>query len=57
VAALDAGKQVNVAFDDVRLGKGEHKLTATADSKTAVNESKEGNNQMAVTVGCKDESN
>ncbi len=52
---LDGGKELAVTFDDLRLGKGEHKLTATADAKKAVAESNEDNNELKVSAQCRDE--
>ncbi len=52
---LDAGKDLAVLFDDVKLKKGNHKLTATADPRNAVAESREDNNKLDVSVRCKDE--
>jgi subtilase family serine protease len=55
VAALDPGKELELRFDDVRLKKGERKLTATADAKKAIAESDEDNNELRATVRCQDE--
>jgi hypothetical protein len=52
VNGLDAGKEREVRFENVRLKKGEHTLTLTVDSKGAVAESDEDNNSRAVTVRC-----
>jgi hypothetical protein len=52
VKGLEAGKQREVRFEDVRLKKGEHKLTASVDPKDTVAESKADNNELTVTVGC-----
>jgi len=52
---LDAGKDLEVRFDDLRLNEGDHKLVATADSKNTVGESNEDNNKREVSVKCKDE--
>ena len=54
VPGLEAGKEREVRFDDVRLKEGERTLTAIADAKHAVAESKEGNNELYVTAKCKD---
>ena len=50
---LEAGQEREVKFDDVRLKKGEQKLTVTVDPKGAVAESNEDNNERQVTVRCK----
>ena len=55
VDGLDAGKEREVRFEDVKLTKGEHKLTVTADAKTAVTESSEENNELKVSVRCQDD--
>ncbi len=55
VPGLEAGEEREVRFDDLRLRKGERKLTATADAKGAVAESNEENNERKVTAGCKDD--
>jgi len=56
-AGLDAGKEVPVSFGGVRLKKGPHSLTATADATTGtgIAESNESNNSQTVTVSCKDD--
>ena len=55
VNGLEAGKERELRFEDVRLKKGEHQLTAAVDSKKAVSESNEENNELKVTVRCKDD--
>jgi hypothetical protein len=55
VAGLDAGKEREVKLEDVRLKKGERKLTAVVDAKNTVSESKEDNNELKVTARCKDD--
>jgi hypothetical protein len=55
VADLATGQEREVRFDDIRLKKGEHTLTALADGKGAVAESKEDNNEKKVTANCKDD--
>jgi hypothetical protein len=52
--SVDAGKELTVKVDDVRIGDGEHKLTATADVKNAIAESNEANNELRTTVRCRD---
>ena len=52
VDGLDAGKEREVKLDDVRLKKGAQKLIATADSKAAIAESNEENNERTVTAAC-----
>ena len=53
VTSLDAGKEREVRFDGVRLTRGDHTLTATADATKAVAESDEGNNDRAVSATCR----
>ena len=55
VSGLDAGKEQEVRFDDVRLRKGERTLTVATDAKNAVSESKEDNNERKVTATCKED--
>jgi hypothetical protein len=52
---VDGGKELTVKVDDVRIGDGEHKLTATADVKNAIAESNEANNELRTTVRCRDD--
>jgi hypothetical protein len=52
---LDAGKEHEVRFDDVRLTKGERTLLVIADAKGAIAESKEDNNELKVTARCQDD--
>ena len=54
VDGLEAGKEREVRFGDVRLKKGEHQLAATLDAKNTVAESGEDNNAKTVTAGCRD---
>jgi hypothetical protein len=55
VSALDAGKQQDVLFDDIPLKKGEHRIDATVDAKKALTETNEDNNELKVTVRCREE--
>jgi hypothetical protein len=55
VADLEGGQEREVRFDDVRLKQGERTLTAVADAKDALAESKEDNNELKVTARCKDD--
>lgn len=55
VATLGPGNELDVRFDDVRLKKGEHTLATTVDAKRTIDESTESNNELKVTVKCKDE--
>ena len=55
VNGLEAGKEREVKFGDVKLKKGEHDLTAIADAKGAIAEADEANNERAVTARCKDD--
>jgi hypothetical protein len=52
VDGLEAGKEREVKLNDVRLNKGEHALTATADAKGTVAEANEENNERKVTARC-----
>ena len=52
---LDAGKESQVTFRGVRLKKGTHTLTVTADATTVISESHEGNNALKVTASCRDD--
>ena len=54
VDGLEAGKEREIRFGDVRLKKGEHQLAAAADPKNTVAESDEADNDLAVTARCKD---
>lgn len=55
VPTLAAGAEREVKFDDVRLKKGDRVLTVAADAKKSVAESNEDNNELKVTVKCKDD--
>jgi hypothetical protein len=55
VAGLDAGQEDEVRIDDVRLKKGKRTLVATIDTKGAVAESKEDNNERTAAAECKDD--
>jgi len=55
VPGLDAGKEHEVRMDDLRLKKGKRALLATVDSKGAISESSENNNERPVTAECKDD--
>jgi hypothetical protein len=52
---VDASKELTVKVDDLRIPKGDHKLTATADASNAIAESNEANNEMKTMVRCKDD--
>ena len=51
---LDAGKEHEVRFADVRLKEGERSL-AIADANKAIAETKDDNNELKVTARCKDD--
>lgn len=55
VQSLDRGQQTDVRFDEVRLSKGTHELTAKVDAEGRIAESVETNNELKVSVTCKDE--
>jgi subtilase family serine protease len=52
VPGLEATQEHEARFDDVRLKKGEHRLTVTVDSKNTVAEANEDNNVRTVTATC-----
>jgi hypothetical protein len=52
VQSLEAGKEREVRFEGVELKKGEHKLTALADSNRQVTETNEENNALTATARC-----
>jgi len=52
VEAIEAGKEREVRFGDVKLKTGEHQLSATVDAKGEVAEANEENNVVTVTVRC-----
>lgn len=54
-AEVEAGKEREVRFDDVRLKKGQHKLTAIVDAKGGVEDSNDDNNSRSVTASCRDD--
>ena len=53
LSGLVAGQEQEVRFEDVRLTKGTHVLTAVADPAKAIAESTEDNNELKVTAQCK----
>ena len=53
VDGLEAGKEREVRFDDVRLKAGSHELVVTLDPTNAVAESDDENNRRTVSVRCK----
>lgn len=55
VPGLEAGKELEITFDDVRLRRGMRTLEAVVDAKKAVAESNENNNELTVTVDCRNE--
>ena len=55
VASLDAGKSIDVTFNDVSMKKSARTLTATIDAKKTITESKEDDNSLTVNVKCKDD--
>jgi hypothetical protein len=55
VSALDAGKQQDVSFDDIPLKKGEHRITVTVNANKALTETNEDNNELKITVRCREE--
>jgi hypothetical protein len=55
VAPLDAGKELLLAFDDVRLKEGERRVVATVDAKKSVTESDEQNNERVMTLRCEED--
>jgi subtilase family serine protease len=55
VEGLEAGKEREVRFGDVKLTKGEHKLVATVDPKKGVDEASDDNNDHTMTAACRDD--
>ena len=55
VDGLEAGKEREVRFKDVRLKKGDRELTASADATGSVDESDDEENDRSVTVRCQDD--
>ncbi|HZO25628.1 MAG TPA: CARDB domain-containing protein [Chloroflexota bacterium] len=55
VDSLEPGQERQVRFDEVRLKKGEHTLTATVAAKSAVAEANEDDNDLKVTARCQDD--
>jgi hypothetical protein len=55
VAPLEAGKELTLAFNDVRLKKGERRLEVAADSKKAVAEPDDLNNERVMIVRCEED--
>ncbi|HZO32585.1 MAG TPA: CARDB domain-containing protein [Chloroflexota bacterium] len=55
VNGLEAGKEREVKFENVRLKKGDRTLLAVADATKAIAESKEDNNELKVTARCQDD--
>jgi hypothetical protein len=55
VQRLESGTELEIRFDDVSLGRGERRLSATVDAKKAIAESDEDNNEMKLTVNCRDD--
>jgi hypothetical protein len=55
VAGLEAGKELEVQFDDVRLRQGMRELKTAVDAKKAVVESDEDNNEIKLSVNCRDD--
>ena len=51
---LDAGKELEVTFDDVRLGQGMRDLEFSADTKKAVDDADRDNNEFKFCVNCRD---
>jgi subtilase family serine protease len=54
VKGLAAGQEREVRFENVRLKKGEHLISASLDAKGEVAESNEDNNEPKATARCKD---
>ena len=55
VSSLDPGKETNVEFNRVELKKGQRQLTAAVDPHKLIAESSEDNNELKISVRCKDE--
>jgi hypothetical protein len=54
VPGLDAGKELEITFDDVRLGQGMRDLEASLDIKKAVEDADRDNNEFKFSVNCRD---
>jgi CARDB len=55
VASLDKGKSVDVSFEDIRLKKGAHTLTASFGAESETTEPKKDGNELSVSVTCKEQ--
>jgi hypothetical protein len=56
VKGLGAGQERQVRFEDVRLKKGEHQITASVAGKDTSGDARVDKNQLRVTVRCQDAS-
>ncbi len=54
MSALEAGKEMDVRFEDVRLKQGMRSVAATVDAGKAIAETDEDNNELKLTVNCRD---
>jgi hypothetical protein len=55
VAGLDAGKELEVKFDNVRVRRGLHEFEATVDAKKWIAELNENNNTFKTTFNCRED--
>jgi hypothetical protein len=55
IQSVDAGKSLDVTFENVKLKDDEHRLRGTADAKDSVDEANEDNNTKTISVTCKEE--
>jgi subtilase family serine protease len=54
VIGLAAGEDAAITFDEVRFRRGGRTIEATVDSRKVVAESDESNNEMKISVSCRD---
>jgi hypothetical protein len=55
VTALDAGKELEVKFEDVRARRGLREFEATVDARKTIAELNEDNNTFDITFNCRDD--
>jgi subtilase family serine protease len=55
ISGVAAGSSADLKFENVKMKKGEHSLSATADVRNVIAETREDNNTLAATVKCKSE--
>lgn len=55
VADLGANASLEVTFDDIRLRRGLRAVTASVDAKKVIAEADEDNNELKISVNCRDD--